>query len=103
MVNAKTFDNFAAECQYLHAGSCTRPRKSFSCPGNTPCAYESCGLLAPTVRPRAEGGYVVSLVEELGRTAIVAGPFDYEYQAKDMLKQFRTRAAAIEAVMSQRS
>lgn len=102
MIDAQTFNVYSAECQHLTGTVCTRPCQSYEVAREL-CTYNSCGILKPVVRAMADGGYAVSLVEEPGRTAVVEGPFEHEFQAKDALKKYLKRSDAIAAVMARRS
>ena len=106
MIDTQTFAAYAAECMYRDGLLCTRRAEM---PYHAPrvlgksCEYDSCGLLKPCVRPLADGGFAVSLVEESGRTVVVEGPFAQHFQATAALKKYRTRAEGIAAVMARRS
>ena len=106
MIDSLTFAAFASPCMYRDGMLCTRREEMpYHAPrvlGKT-CAYDACGLLQPCVRPLADGGFAVSLVEESGRTVVVEGPFAQHFQATDALKKYRTRAEGIVAVMARRS
>jgi len=106
LIDSLTFATFAADCMYRDGMLCTRraemPYHAPRVLGNS-CEYDACGLLRPCVRPLADGGFAVSLVEESGRTVVVEGPFEQHFQATNALKKYRTRAEGIAAVMARRS
>ncbi len=106
MIDTQTFAAYAAECTYRDEMSCTRRRESMRYAPSIlaqRCEYDVCPLLQPCVRPQVAGGFVVSVVEEFGRTAVVEGPFSLQHRAQEALKKYPTRAAAVAAVMARRS
>jgi len=106
LIDTQTFAAYAADCMYRDSTLCTRREEMpYHAPRvlGKPCEYDACGLLKPCVRPLADGGFAVSLVEESGRTVVVEGPFAQHFQAANALKKYRTRAEGIVAVMARRS